>query len=143
MPLLRKDNCRSARIFTDVQGFSVQIFQEIFFHCMYCIFEFSSVVESTISTTLSCISSFSPETKLDIRNPNALLSSSILIFVFNLCKWSTNGCIFEYIPSTFIRMYTYPLCFSVYGLTLHEVSNKKLLQLVSKQSFTQPTPTGP
>ena len=30
VPLLRKDNCRSARIFTDVQGFSVQIFQEIF-----------------------------------------------------------------------------------------------------------------
>ena len=38
VPLLRKDNCRSARIFTDVQGFSVQIFQEIFFHCMCCIF---------------------------------------------------------------------------------------------------------
>ena len=30
MPLLRKDNCRSARIFKDVQGFSVQIVQEIF-----------------------------------------------------------------------------------------------------------------
>ena len=29
MPLLRKDNCRSARIFTDVQRFSVQISQDI------------------------------------------------------------------------------------------------------------------
>ena len=28
--LLRKDNCRSARIFTDTQKFSVQIFQEKF-----------------------------------------------------------------------------------------------------------------
>ena len=31
VPLLRKDNCRSARIFTDVHRFSVQIFQENFF----------------------------------------------------------------------------------------------------------------
>ena len=42
MPLLRKDNCRSARIFTDVQGFSVQIFQKFFFRSfwetIYCIF---------------------------------------------------------------------------------------------------------
>ena len=42
VPLLRKDNCRSARIFTDVQGFSVQIFLEIFFRSfwetIYCIF---------------------------------------------------------------------------------------------------------
>ena len=30
VPLLRKDNCRSARIFKDVQGFSVQIVQEFF-----------------------------------------------------------------------------------------------------------------
>ena len=31
VPLLPKDNCRSARIFKDVQGFSVQIFRETFF----------------------------------------------------------------------------------------------------------------
>ena len=31
VPLLSKYNCRSARIFTDVQWFSVQIFQESFF----------------------------------------------------------------------------------------------------------------
>ena len=30
VPLLRKDNCRSVRIFTDVQRFSVQISQEFF-----------------------------------------------------------------------------------------------------------------
>ena len=35
MPLLRKDNCRSGRIFTDVQGFSVQISQEIFFRSFW------------------------------------------------------------------------------------------------------------
>ena len=42
MPLLHKDNCRSARIFTDVQRYSLQIFQESFsrsfWETIYCIF---------------------------------------------------------------------------------------------------------